>query len=90
MPRVRRFSEGGYVYRVLNRANARLRLFESDVDYERFPADRVQDDSRWLSAVGRNAKRAKRAGTVGVAFAYVRGSFRRISFFGGASITRRP
>jgi len=38
MPRAQRFAEGGYVYHVLNRANARLPLFEADADYEAFLA----------------------------------------------------
>ena len=36
MPRAPRVNEGGITYHVLNRANARLPLFESDDDYELF------------------------------------------------------
>jgi putative transposase len=36
MGRPHRAAEGGYVYHVLNRANARMRIFEADADYEAF------------------------------------------------------
>jgi hypothetical protein len=36
MGRPLRAAEGGYVYHVLNRANARLTLFEKDGDYAAF------------------------------------------------------
>jgi putative transposase len=36
MGRAHRAAEGGYVYHVLNRANARLTVFEGDADYEAF------------------------------------------------------
>jgi putative transposase len=36
MGRPQRAAEGGYVYHVLNRANARMAIFESDADYEAF------------------------------------------------------
>ena len=36
MGRPRRAAEGGYVYHLLNRANARLRIFKDDLDYEAF------------------------------------------------------
>ncbi|MGE5195132.1 MAG: transposase [Deltaproteobacteria bacterium] len=36
MGRPRRAAEGGYVYHVLNRANARMRIFRDDGDYEAF------------------------------------------------------
>src|SRR3989304_486216 len=36
MGRPRRAAEGGYVYHVLNRANARMTIFEKDGDYEAF------------------------------------------------------
>ena len=36
MGRPLRAAEGGYVYHVLNRANARMRIFEDDADYEAF------------------------------------------------------
>ena len=36
MPRPRRAAEGGLIYHVLNRANARLALFETDEDYAAF------------------------------------------------------
>ncbi|HTI50832.1 MAG TPA: transposase [Planctomycetaceae bacterium] len=36
MGRPRRAAEGGYVYHVLNRANARSKIFRDDADYEAF------------------------------------------------------
>lgn len=36
MPRIGRIDVGGYVYHVLNRANARVRIFDSDKDYRLF------------------------------------------------------
>lgn len=36
MPRIGRTSVGGYVYHVLNRANARVRIFDDDKDYQFF------------------------------------------------------
>jgi putative transposase len=36
MGRPQRAAEGGYVYHVLNRANARVTIFERDADYEAF------------------------------------------------------
>jgi hypothetical protein len=36
MGRPHRAAEGGYVYHVLNRANARMPIFEDDGDYEAF------------------------------------------------------
>ena len=36
MPRTARSAPGGYAYHVLNRAVARLPLFEKDGDYEAF------------------------------------------------------
>src|SRR5580698_6912385 len=36
MPRPRRAAEGGLVYHALNRANARMTIFESDDDYAAF------------------------------------------------------
>jgi putative transposase len=36
MPRTPRVNQGGIVYHVLNRANARMSLFDADADYERF------------------------------------------------------
>src|SRR5881392_1683649 len=36
MGRALRAAEGGYVYHVLNRANARLKIFEDDDDYLAF------------------------------------------------------
>ncbi len=42
MGRPQRAAEGGYVYHVLNRANARLRVFEGDADYEAFERVLVQ------------------------------------------------
>lgn len=51
MGRPLRAAEGGYVYHVLNRANARRNIFEDDGDYEAFEETLYQ-------AVERNAKRA--------------------------------
>jgi putative transposase len=39
MGRPRRAAEGGYVYHVLNRANARMKIFDDDEDYDAF--DRI-------------------------------------------------
>ena len=36
MGRPHRAAEGGYVYHVLNRANARMPIFDDDGDYEAF------------------------------------------------------
>ncbi len=36
MPRPRRAAEGGLIYHALNRANARLALFQTDEDYAAF------------------------------------------------------
>ena len=36
MGRPHRAAEGGYVYHVLNRANARMTIFEEDGDYQAF------------------------------------------------------
>ena len=36
MGRPHRAAQGGYVYHVLNRANARMRIFDDDADYEAF------------------------------------------------------
>ena len=36
MGRPQRAAEGGYVYHVLNRANARMTIFGEDGDYEAF------------------------------------------------------
>ena len=36
MGRPLRAAEGGYVYHVLNRANARMTIFRDDADYEAF------------------------------------------------------
>jgi putative transposase len=36
MPRVARVAPGGVIFHVLNRANARSRIFEKDQDYEAF------------------------------------------------------
>jgi len=43
MGRPRRAAEGGYVYHVLNRANARMKIFRNDGDYEAF--ERVLADA---------------------------------------------
>jgi putative transposase len=42
MGRPQRAAEGGYVYHVLNRANARLTIFDDDADYEAFERVLVQ------------------------------------------------
>jgi len=36
MPRTRRLTPGGIIYHVLNRANARLKIFSGRIDYEEF------------------------------------------------------
>ena len=36
MPRTVRVTPGGIIFHVLNRANARSRIFESDLDYQPF------------------------------------------------------
>lgn len=36
VPRIERVDVGGYVYHVLNRANARVRIFDSPKDYQQF------------------------------------------------------
>ena len=36
MPRAARIAPGGVIFHVLNRANARSRIFEKDQDYEAF------------------------------------------------------
>lgn len=36
MPRIKRINIGGYVYHVLNRANARVQIFDNDEDYKLF------------------------------------------------------
>jgi putative transposase len=36
MPRIKRTNVGGYVYHVLNRANARVQIFDNDEDYKLF------------------------------------------------------
>ena len=36
MGRPQRAAEGGYIYHVLNRANARMTIFDNDGDYEAF------------------------------------------------------
>ena len=38
MPRAARTDIGGHVYHVLNRANARVRIFDTDKDYKQFEA----------------------------------------------------
>ena len=53
MPRPRRAAEGGLVYHVLNRANARLALFETDEDdaaFDRVLAQAVVRDGMRLLA----------------------------------------
>ena len=47
MPRPRRAAEGGLVYHVLNRANARQTIFESDEDYAAFERVLAQAVVRW-------------------------------------------
>jgi len=36
MPRIKRANVGGYTYHVLNRANARVQIFDNDEDYQLF------------------------------------------------------
>ena len=36
MPRTERVAIGGYIYHVINRANARVRIFDTDEDYQLF------------------------------------------------------
>ena len=36
MPRTQRTDIGGYIYHVLNRANARVQIFDNDKDYQLF------------------------------------------------------
>ena len=36
MPRIQRTDVGGYVYHILNRANARVRIFDNNKDYQLF------------------------------------------------------
>jgi putative transposase len=43
MGRPHRAAEAGYVYHVLNRANARMTIFEDDADYEAF--ERVLEEA---------------------------------------------
>ena len=50
MGRPKRAAEGGFVYHVLNRANARMTIFEQDEDYAAF--ERVL-----VEAVGRTQTR---------------------------------
>ena len=38
MPRITRVDVGGEVYHVLNRANARVQIFDTDTDYQQFEA----------------------------------------------------
>lgn len=35
MPRIERIDVGGYIYHVLNRANARFQIFDSAEDYRK-------------------------------------------------------
>ena len=46
MGRPQRAAEGGYVYHVLNRANARMTIFEKSRDYEAFEQILVQSVAR--------------------------------------------
>jgi len=36
MPRIERVDSGEYVYHVINRANARVSIFDTDDDYQLF------------------------------------------------------
>jgi len=47
MPRPRRAAEGGLIYRALNRANARLGIFENDEDYTAFERVLAQAVARY-------------------------------------------
>ena len=46
MGRPQRAADGGYVYHVLNRANARMTIFEKSSDYEAFENALVQSVAR--------------------------------------------
>mgnify|MGYP001419569864 CR=1 FL=1 len=53
MPRAARTDIGGHVYHVLNRANARVRIFDTDKDYKQFEATlekAVEKYNMWLLA----------------------------------------
>jgi hypothetical protein len=43
MGRAKRVADGGFVYHVLNRSNARLRIFDNEGDYEAF--ERVLEEA---------------------------------------------
>ena len=47
MGRPQRAAEGGYVYHVLNRANARMTIFAADADYEAF--EQFSAEAAWLT-----------------------------------------
>jgi len=36
MPRIERVDVGDYIYHVINRANARVRIFDTQKDYQQF------------------------------------------------------
>jgi len=43
MPRINRVDIGGQIYHVLNRANARMQIFDNDKDYQLFESILVKD-----------------------------------------------
>ena len=47
MGRPHRAAEGGYVYHVLNRANARMTIFAAPGDYEAFEKVLAEAVERW-------------------------------------------
>ena len=55
MGRAHRASEGGYLYHVLNRANARMTIFEAPGDYE--TGDREAFEQVLAEAVERSGTR---------------------------------
>ncbi len=50
MGRPKRAADGGLIYHVLNRAYARLRIFEKDEDYEAFERIMVIESYRAIRA----------------------------------------
>jgi putative transposase len=47
MPRVQRVDVGGEVYHVLNRANARVQIFDNDEDYQQFEQILEEAIDKW-------------------------------------------
>ena len=50
MGRPLRVDVGGYVYHVLNRANARMAIFEDEVDYRAFERIMLETSVSWPRA----------------------------------------